>query len=128
MKTKTIELLPSPWKLDVIVTSSRKKAINYQVKTYGLKKALLKEEKQHLNTVSTIISGAKTSRKGETRIVLILDSKANKGVVVHELMHVMWHMSKRSGTEMNYESQEWQALMIEHLFNKVTSRKGYKKH
>jgi len=124
MKTKTIRLQPSVWKLDVIVTKSEKKAIKHQVKKYGLKKPILEEEKQHLNTVTTVYY--KKKGKPTARVLMILES-LEPGLVVHELTHVLWQYSKRAGVEVNFESQEWQALMMESLFNQVIDEKGYKK-
>ena len=62
----------------------------------------------------------------EKRVVVTLASK-DIVTLVHELVHVLWHASSQIGFEMEWESQEWQALLFENLFIEAKNFKSYKK-
>lgn len=127
MYTKTIPLLPTHFSLDVLITNKEKTAIKFQHKEYGLSKESLKKEGQQVNTVATIDSQKKSKYKGERRICLILEG-FKPAIVVHELIHVLWHLSKYSGLDINYNSQEWQALFMEQLYVQIMDKSNYKKY
>lgn len=127
MKTKIIELLPSRWTLDVIVSRSEEDVRNHLLGNYGIHEEYVYDGGKHVNSVVTISTGLDTKYKGESRVLLILESNNKPHIVVHEIIHVLWHLSKHSGIDMHYHSQEWQAMMAEYLFTEITNSKGYLK-
>lgn len=122
LRTKEVNLWPAnEWKLDVIVGGSFDDVNEFFKERYGL------EYDHTRNCVYTIDSGTESLLKGHTRIVMRLQS-LETSVMVHELLHVLWHASKCIGFEMNAGSQEWQACMIEMLYNECKDIKTYEHH
>ena len=113
---KEIPLYPTNYTLDVIVTQNKAKAIKF------MKPELCRY--QVLDTVRTIASGNGSVLKGEIRIVLILET-FDPAILVHELVHVLYRLSDRTGIELNQDSQEWQAIAMERLYNEALERKTY---
>lgn len=120
---KEIPLYPTNYTLDVIVTQNKAKAIKFMKHRYHVKKHKLKRY-QVLDTVRTIASGHESILKGEIRIVLILET-FDPAILVHELVHVLYRLSDRTGIELNQDSQEWQAIAMERLYNEALERKTY---
>ena len=122
LRTKEVTLYPSPlWKVDVIVGGTYEQVNDYFKLRYGL------EYDDTDNCVYTIDTASNSELKGHRRIVMRLQS-LDKSVLIHELIHVIWHASKCIGWEMNYGSQEWQACTIEMLFNECVDTKTYVSH
>ena len=122
MKFKEIKIQPSLWTLDVIVGGSQKKVNKLCKKRYGIGD-YMDSEKDECSEVQT---HKKSELKGERRIVIIIASLKDKRAVVHELIHAMWMFAKAIGYEMNYNTQEWQAVLYEYLFHEILDKKGYK--
>lgn len=118
---KVVDLHPfNEWKLDVFVGGGYKQ-LNEIFKTrYGL------EYDGNDNCVCSIESGIDSELKGHKRIVMRLQS-FDTAIMVHELLHVLWHGSRWIGYEMKYDSQEWQACMIEYLYVQCKDRNTYDK-
>jgi len=72
--------------------------------------------------VFSIKSESKAKSNGETKIVIVINPCIK--ILVHELIHVLWHVAKKSELDMNFDSQEWQAYFVEYLF---TELKDFKK-
>lgn len=125
IKFKEIPLLPSNWTLDVIVSAKDDPHFRQFIhKRYGIPIVDLERDK-NLNTCNTIDSGSDSILQGETRIVVILRSLKNKEIVVHELIHALWHAARCIGYEMTVDTQEWQAVMYEYMYVQTLSSKGW---
>lgn len=117
---KEISIQPSKWHLDIIVCKDKKETEQFYKDRYGIPDPEVGE-----NECASIDSAKKGQLKGEHRIVIHLMSLSNKSIIVHELIHALWYTSKAIGYEMNYDSQEWQAVLFEYLFREVINRKDY---
>lgn len=123
MKLKTIKLLPTDFYLDVWVGGSVATLAKAFAKRYGASVEYYKED-MGINSLSTINTTNESELKGHTRFVMILQRKNNK-VIVHEILHLLWHMNKRIGLEMSFESQEWQACMFDYVYAEIIDKYGY---
>ena len=88
---------------------------------YGASREYYEEEMldQH-PSVFTVTSKADSHFKGQTRIVFTLPKvDYNSDIIYHEAVHVMWHYANNAGLEINYHSQEWQALLVEHIIREL---------
>lgn len=117
---KEISIQPSIWHLDVIVSKNTRSVNKFCKQRYGID-----DYWDGINECSTVQSDKDSQLKGDKRLVIMLESLNNKGVIVHELIHALWHASKAIGYEMNDDSQEWQAVLFEYLFTEVCKRKDY---
>jgi len=121
---KEIKLLPSLWILDVYVTKDIEKLSKIYQERYAI--CGCEADNSEENEVFSIESGKKTKLNGEKRIVLCLGSLKDKSILVHELIHVLWHYGKITGSKIIDESQEWQAIFVEWLYNEIL-KDNYKK-
>ena len=55
----------------------------------------------------------------------MLKNLNDKKVVVHELIHALWHIADYIGYKLTYETQEWQAILFEYLYSEVLDKNGY---
>lgn len=124
---REIRYYPSLWKLDVFVLSykDREKLSDIFHKKYGASKDYYLDEIDFKPCVITIDSTNWSELKGERRIVMILYNR-NLSIIVHEIVHAVWHYSNGSKCAINHESQEWQALLTEYLFDEIRDFKEYK--
>jgi len=111
---KQVPLLPSMFYLDVWVCNNSQKLCEHFAKRYGGSVERYQED-YYPDMVTRIYSSKDSELKGTTRIVLVMEDFDNK-VIAHELIHVMWHFAEECNLEMNYNSQEWQAILFEYLF------------
>ena len=123
MKTKTIRIYPSDWELDIIIGGTKKQLENYSEQRYGLK-----DDPITHNECNTIASSKESELKGKTQFCICLKSLQNKGIVVHEIVHVIWHIGESIGYKIVYDSQEWQAILFEYIFNEIVKADGYKEY
>jgi hypothetical protein len=121
IKFKEIKIQPTNWYLDVIICKDKHKIAQFMHKRYGASVEYYEDE-LFTEFVSTISSTYKSECNGRKRIVMVLYDM-NRGILVHELVHVLWHFSKNSGVNMCYDSQEWQAILFEYLYNECKSIK-----
>lgn len=120
---KTIELLPTLFKVDVWVGKDLKKLSEIFSRQYGAS-ADIYEEMLSSNFVCDVF-GKKGSKLGEeVRIVMVLEG-FSPSVLAHESVHVCWHLSNLSGVELNYESQEWNACMMEMIMRECLNKTEY---
>ena len=129
MKFKEIKLLPSSWILEVVHyphDDNEDKLDIWMHMRYGIPLIDLQREVNG-NACHSIESGLKSELKGSKRILVVLTTLDDPGLIVHELLHALWHYSKFSGTNMNIDSQEWQALHLEYTFNEVINPKTWEK-
>jgi hypothetical protein len=123
MKLKTIKLLPTDFYLDVWIGGSVTTLSEAFSKRYGASVEYYKES-LGINSLQTINSTLQSELKGETRFVMLLQTKKNQ-VIVHEILHLLWHMHKRIGLEMTFDSQEWQAWMFDYVYSEIIDKYGY---
>jgi len=115
-----VPILPSEWVLDVYVGLNENipgefihryggSACEYSDLAVGSKMFVTDVR----STIDSVIGG-------DTRIVLCIegDSYSDK-ILVHELLHVLWRYGKLSGCSVTDETQEWQSVLLEYLFEKV---------
>ena len=128
MRFKEIKLLPSSWILDVVHyphKDDEEKLSHWMHIRYGLPLIDLERDPTNSNACHKIESASKSELKGERRILVVLKTLDDPGLIVHELLHALWYYSSCSGTEMSYETQEWQALHLEYTFNEVINPKTW---
>lgn len=133
IRYKEVKLLPTLFSLDVYIVGDRYVNDSMSIKDrktlskilqdkYGSGYEYWYEEMEDANMVFTITSTKKSEYKGQVRIVMIINPSLK--VLVHEIIHAQWHLSKATALDMNYNSQEWQAVMYEYIFTEI---KDFKK-
>lgn len=127
IRFKQIRIYPSNWTLDVYIAANHDKRRLSEIfhKKYGASVDYYYEEIVG-NQVMSIQSTDLSESQGKLEIVMIL-CQQRLDVIVHELIHVIWHYSNNCGVEMTYQSQEWQAVLFEYLFEEVREFNTYKK-
>ena len=113
---KSIPLYPTAFHVDIWVCSSLDNLCKYFNKRYGASIEYYKEE-TYQNQTFTLVATENSELKGIKTIVVNVDSW-DMGVIVHELNHVIYHLSKICNLETDYNSQEWISCMIEYLFER----------
>lgn len=129
IRYKEIKLIPTLFSLDVYIVGDR----------YSEKKIITESDRKTIatifnnkyghgyeywyensNTVNEVFAsnGDKKSEHGETRRIVMVINPCIK-TLVHEMIHVLWYLADASGLDMNYKSQEWQALMGEYIFTEI---------
>lgn len=124
IRFKEVRIQPTRWTLDVWICNKPQSLVDLFHKRYGASKEYYEEEME-ANCVMHIDSTDKSELKGERRIIMILE-KMDYYVLVHELIHVLWYTAKRTGCEMNYSTQEWQAILFEYLYKECVRIDEYK--
>ena len=120
IRFKEIKLLPTDFNLHAYVVgdkyshsriSNKDRRLLADVfhKRYGLEFEYHYNRLDQVDFVQTIGTTVKSEAKGETTIVMVVSPYLKS--LVHELIHVLWYLSKSSGLDMDYNSQEWQAWM-----------------
>lgn len=124
MKLATIKIPLTLFEVDIVVGGSKDEYSKLLQKRYGLSE--VESDESDPNECSTIASSANSDLGGRIQFVLKLDKMPNKNmpVFVHELWHLMWHISNTIGDiKLNKDTQSWGACMIEELFNLITNAK-----
>lgn len=119
-----IKLIPTKFCVDVWVCNDMKQLSLQFNKRYGASAEYYYDETTR-NQVCTLTATDKSELKGITRIVMNINSW-NVAVIVHEIIHVVYHLSKQCQLDMGYDSQEWVAYYAEYLFEQMTDKKNYK--
>lgn len=120
MKTKTIRIYPSIWEMDIVIGGTKKQLETYSEQRYGLK-----EDPITHNECITITSSKESELKGKTQFCICLKSLKDKGILVHEIVHLIWHIGESIGYKIVYDSQEWQAVLFEYIYNEILNHEGY---
>jgi hypothetical protein len=115
-KFKQIKLLPSEFTLDVWIGTYKEIWPIY--KSYY---EITDEDELGLkpNEVGTITPCLGNKKLKEIRIAIKLVSLDNKNILVHEIIHILWHLANKVGYKMVYDSQEWQAVLAEWLYKEI---------
>lgn len=121
---KEVALYPSLWAVDVWVCDNPNQIAKAFHKRYGASVDYYLEE-NYPNRCIVISSTESSELKGRSQIILQVEN-FDMSVIVHELVHVMWAYAKQCGLEMNYKSQEWQAITFEYLYNECQPNSGFK--
>ena len=116
---REVPLLPTQWVLDVFVGMDEGKKQSLYNERYGDY-----DNDVSCNEVTVIHSDEDSPLKGEIRIVMSLEA-FDPAILSHELIHVLWRLSRHCQTEMNFNSQEWQACMFEYLMNECLNKTKY---
>lgn len=111
---KSIPLYPTKFHVDVWVCNNLDNLSKYFNKRYGASIEYYKEE-TYQNQTFTLVATEESELKGIKTIVVNIDSW-DLGVIVHEMNHVIYHLSKICKLETDYNSQEWISYMLEYLF------------
>lgn len=123
---KTIRLYPTLFEVDIWLCNNLdnlSKAFNNR---YGASIEYYKEE-TYQNQCGTIDSKDNSELKGRKQIVINLD-EFNITVLYHELIHVLYHLSKITHLETTYDAQEWIAYFNEYLGTEALKIKDYKEY
>lgn len=116
IKFKKIKVHPSNWELDIIISKNHNQVCAFCQKKYGYDEDYKKDFPPE--TCLTLTSSSESETKGRRITIIYLKAKKSS-VVVHELVHAMWHITNNIGYEMNYDTNEWQAVLFEYLFEQV---------
>jgi hypothetical protein len=122
INTKSIRIAPSVWYLDVLEGEydNRMKYLNDNYETEDF--IPLDREGDFVTCLYS-----KNRDDNQYRLILSIDSVEDHITVVHEIVHIIHTWAKETMTDLSYDSQEWQALLSEYLFEKITSKDDYKK-
>lgn len=124
-----VPLLPTLRTLDVFLIKeplqpgnayseeARRQLCGILEKRYGNGFEYWYEQQGSVNEVFRIDAAKNSLLSGESRIVTILNCDTE--IIVHEAFHVLMFLSKECGVEVNYESQEWGACMLEYIFKAI---------
>lgn len=117
MKIAEVKVPMTDFRVDIIVGGSKKEYSIFQQKRYGIPE--IEADDCNENECCTMETSKESELKGEKRFLLKLKvmPKRNLPVFVHELWHLMWHISGTiTDFELNKETQMWAANMFEALF------------
>lgn len=117
-----LDLMPSDWVLDVFISDNYDIVNSFTQKRYDTK---LKNLGDYLGCAALVQSGEDSKLKGEKRLVVYLEDW-DINVMAHELIHILWKYSEVTGSEMNKESEEWQAIMYTYMFKECCKMDNYK--
>ena len=120
MITKQIAIRPTNEIVIIIYSKDRKKVVDYLSKKHDIN---IKENFNYLDGSQTTITDHKT---GEVYIYVILFDKAPQ-VIAHEIVHLIWDLSRESGIEINSNSEEWQAYLMGYLMAEILDFDSYKR-
>jgi hypothetical protein len=116
IRFKEIRLFPTEFTLDVYVVDDASILSDMFEERYGADESFILTLKT--NECLSFETDLYSDLKGDRVFVLILDN-LKPYIVAHELVHLLWQLSETIGVEMNPDSQEWQALFIEHLTSEI---------
>ena len=116
IKFKEIRLYPSVFTLDVYITEDASCLTEMFEERYG-------SDEDFILTLDTDICLSFETEFGSTldgdRVFVIILKHLEPYIVAHELIHLLWQLNQTIGTNMNIESQEWQALFIEYITGEI---------
>lgn len=113
---KSIPLYPTAFHVDIWVCNDQNNLAKYFNKRYGASVEYYLNENTP-NAACTLTATMDSELKGIQTIVVNVDSW-DMGCIVHELGHVLFHISKYCHLEIGQDSQEWFCYMLEYLFER----------
>lgn len=120
---KQIPLYPTEFCVDVWICKNKETLAECWNKRYGASVDYYMGELKQ-NAVQRITSTTNSELKGEKIIVMNVED-FNELVIVHEINHVMFHLSAYCHLEICYDSQEWVSYMLEYLFKHCQYKKTF---
>lgn len=113
-----IRLIPTLFYLDIWINwKNRKELSNAYSIRYGLDYETTYNDITE-SECSTIESGTKSPLKGEKRIVLVI-SDFNVSTLVHEIVHIFYHLNKYCKLGNDNSNQEWIAYFQEYVYDEI---------
>lgn len=107
--------------IDIFVTKDSDLCTEMFKAMYPKDKQIIDTFEEYLNVYGFVCSGA---TKEKPFLILYL-RELKQGVVVHELIHVLFALQNIIGLEITKEAEEWVARMGERLFNDIMNKKDY---
>lgn len=114
---KEIPLYPTLFTVDVWVSNNQDELAKCFHKRYGASIEYYKEKTDADQVVS--LTATNESEKNGHKCIVMNISEFNDSVIVHEINHVIHHLSEYTGIETTYEAQEWCSYMQEYLFDRI---------
>jgi hypothetical protein len=121
MKFKEIPLLPTKFLLDVWICDNLNELSEAFHVRYGASVEYYKGD-LHPDAVQVIQSTVDSECKGSKMIVMNMQELQDT-VVLHEVVHVVFKLSKITGIEISYKSQEWVAYFVEYIYEEILKMK-----
>ena len=110
------------YKIDVFVGGTKEERKIIQKNRYGLKDKDVSDT--ILNECATIDSGIDSIVGNTTRFIVGLESLTDIPILIHELFHLMFHISKEiSDFRLSNESYSWASPMIEQIAKDILNAK-----
>ena len=117
-----IKVPMTEYKIDVFVGGTKEKIQIIQRNRYGLSNSDVEPIKE--NECATIDSGQDSIVGCTTRFVIVLKSLDDIPVLIHELFHLMFHISKEIGDfTLSNQSYAWASPMIEQIARDILTAK-----
>ena len=116
IKLRNIKMIPMGFSVDVWKGKNVNELAKCFQKRYG-READYYLERIYTDCCLTIHSKKKAELKGRSVVVVVIMID-KPHVIVHELYHALFHLSRLTGAEIKYNAQEWGARMLERLFKK----------
>lgn len=128
IKYKEIRVYPSDFIMDVVEAPKEdsKEMIEFLKERYSINTDEFFDSHQTWDFCATIEPGTKNKVKNQIRVLLCVDNLDRADIVVHELVHALYRISDFLQLEVHYDSQEWQAVLMEFLFKEIYTVKGWK--
>lgn len=121
MKLAVICVPMTSFMIDVIYGASKEEAKIFCIKRYGVD-----EMPNSVNECALYYSGCESELKGEKRFYIALEyhPKKAKGILIHELWHLMWNISYEiRDFRFTQKSNKHGAYMIEQIYNDIINAK-----
>jgi hypothetical protein len=117
MKFKEIHLLPTKFSLDVWVCDDLDELSAAFHVRYGASVEYYKGD-LHPDAVQ-IIGSTRESECLGAKVIVMNISELDAGVVLHEVIHAVFKLSKITGIEICQKSQEWVAYFVENIYEEI---------
>lgn len=117
-----IKVPMTEYKIDVFIGGTREERKIIQKNRYGLKDKDVSDT--ILNECATIDSGIDSIVGNTTRFIVGLESLTDIPILIHELFHLMFHISKEIGDfTLSNQSYAWASPMIEQIARDILTAK-----
>lgn len=123
---KTIPLHPTLFSLDVWVSRDKETLAKCFHERYGASVDYYIDEYKP-NSVYRLTATKDSDWNGFKVIVMNVET-FDLATIVHEINHVIFHLSAYTKIEICYESQEWVSCMMEYLFRHCADKKSFKEY
>jgi hypothetical protein len=123
---KTIRLYPTLFSVDVWICTDLEELSKCFNIRYGATSDYYLGQLSPNQTMR--IDSTDNSELNGLRTIVVNLQNYDNAVIIHEIIHVIWYLSKLTGIEINRKSQEWQAYFVEYLFTEITKSEDYKEY